>query len=256
MQLDIYQSEVKEIWQSAMLQNLFPGRLVVEIGCSFLGAPYRSGTLEKPGRETLVINLAEFDCTTFVETVLALARCGTAGNLEPAEFRKNLKLIRYRQGKIDGYASRLHYFSDWIKDNEKKKVLVDVSRLLKGNASRKKINFMTTNRNLYPALKQKATLEKMQNVEKNLSRKNFHTIPRDDVSRQKAQIQQGDIIAFTTHQEGLDVAHTGFAIWQGRQWHLLHASSKEKAVVISKESVFSYLKANKALTGIMIARLL
>ncbi len=98
----------------ALEQDLFPGDLIIEIGRFFLGAPYQAGTLEAAGREKLVINLAEFDCTTFVETVLALARCAAAGKLSPSEFRKNVKFIRYRQAKIDGYASRLHYFTDWL----------------------------------------------------------------------------------------------------------------------------------------------
>jgi len=54
----------------------------------FPGAPYQTGTLEMPGREKLVVNLHAFDCTTFVETVLALARCAAAGNLSPLPFRK------------------------------------------------------------------------------------------------------------------------------------------------------------------------
>ena len=75
------------------------------------------------GKEKLIVNVSGFDCTTFVETVLALAKCAAAGKLSRSEFRKNLKLIRYRQGKIDGYSSRLHYFTDWLSDNEKKKIL-------------------------------------------------------------------------------------------------------------------------------------
>jgi len=54
----------------------------------------------------------------------------------------------------------------------------------------------------------------------------------------------------------LDVAHVGFAILQGKNLHLLHASSKEGGVVISKKTLASYLKANKKFTGIIVARIL
>ena len=74
----------------------------------------------------------------------------------------------------------------------------------------------------------------MRPVEKNLSRKVFHIIGKDKVSRQKTRIKNGDVIAFATKEEGLDVAHIGFAIWQGKNLHLLHASSKKGGVVFRK----------------------
>lgn len=254
MESDVYQSEEKEIWESAVLQALFPGDLVIEIGRFFLGAPYHAGTLEAAGRERLVCNLVEFDCTTFVETVLALAQCVITGKLASSEFRKKVKFIRYRQGKIDGYASRLHYFTDWLRDNAKKKVLKDAARLLDGTPHRKKINFMTAHRQLYAGLRNETQFNRMRLVEKNLSRKAVYMIDKNKVAKKQSRIQQGDIIAFATDQDGLDVAHVGFAVRQGRHLHLLHASSKEGAVVISKETLLAYLKFNKKFIGIIIAR--
>jgi len=256
MESDRCFSKESDLCQAALEQNLFPGDLIIEIGRFFLGAPYQTDTLEAAGRERLIINLAEFDCTTFVETVLALTRCAAAGKLSPSEFRKYLKFIRYRQAKIDDYASRLHYFTDWLRDNEKKKVLRDVTRLFNGKPKRKKINFMTMHRELYAGLKNEEQLGKMLLVEENLSRRAFYIIDRDKVARMQSAIQQGDIIAFATDQEGLDVAHVGFAVRQGRQLHLLHASSKEGAVIISKETLPAYLKFNKKFTGILVARFL
>jgi hypothetical protein len=93
-------------------------------------------------------------------------------------------------------------------------------------------------------------------IEKNISRKVFHIIGKDKVSQQKAKIRNGDIIAFTTKDEGLDVAHVGFAIWQGKNLHLLHTSSKEGGVVISKKTLVAYLDSNKKFTGIIVARIL
>ena len=142
------------------------------------------------------------------------------------------------------------------RDNEKKKVLRDVTRLFNGKPKRKKINFMTMHRELYAGLKNEEQLGKMLLVEENLSRRAFYIIDRDKVARMQSAIQQGDIIAFATDQEGLDVAHVGFAAKQGRQLHLLHASSKKGAVMISKETLPAYLKFNKKFTGILVARFL
>jgi cell wall-associated NlpC family hydrolase len=230
------------------------GDLIAEIGRLFINKPYKAETLENPGKEKLIVNVSCFDCTTFVETVLALARCASAGIISRDALRKNLKSIRYRQGKIDGYSSRLHYFTDWLRDDENKNILTDVSRNLGGEPQRKKINFMTAHRESYAALKNKAQLAKMLVVEKNISRKISYIIEKDRFSEQKAKIQNGDVIAFATNQEGLDVTHVGFAIWQGRSLHLLHASSKEGGVVVSKKTLTSYLKSNKKFTGIIVAR--
>ena len=254
MTSDLNASETGNLKQKASGQDGFPGVLVLEIGRFFLGAPYQTGTLEMPGREKLVVNLHAFDCTTFVETVLALARCAAAGNFSPLPFRKNLKQLRYRRGNIDGYASRLHYFTDWLADNQKKKKLKDVSRDLGGRPHRKKINFMTAHRDLYAGLKNEIQLNQMMRVEKNLSRRVFYIIDKNRVSRRQAAIQQGDLIAFATNQEGLDVAHVGFAVRRGGHLHLLHASSEGGAVAVSPETLPAYLKRHKTFTGILVAR--
>ena len=230
------------------------GDLIVEIGRLFLNKPYQAGTLEGFGKEKLIVNVSAFDCTTFVETVLALARCTIAGKFSNSEFRKHLKSIRYCNGKMNGYASRLHYFTDWLFDNERKKIVTDVSRSLGGKPLRKKINFITAHRELYPALGNKKQLAKMATAERNLSRRTFHIIGKDQVRAQKEKLENGDIIAFATHQEGLDIAHVGFAVRKGKNLHLLHASKKEGAVVISKSTIQAYLKSNKTLTGIIVAR--
>ena len=136
-----------------MEQDFFPGNLIVEIGSFFLGVPYKADVLEAPGKEKLIVKLSSFDCTTFVETLLALTGCALHGKITQPKFRKTLKFIRYRQGTISGYSSRLHYFTDWLRDNEKKKILKDISRQFDAETQRKKINYMTAHRTSYPALK-------------------------------------------------------------------------------------------------------
>ena len=244
-------TEIKNHWHES---DLSYGDLIIAIGSLFIGAPYQAATLETPDKEKLIVNVSAFDCTTFMETVLALARCAFHEKITPTEFRRTLKLIRYRQGIISGYSSRLHYFTDWLRDNEKKKVLQDISRHFDAQVHRKKINYMTTHRESYTTLSNEDELQKMVVVEKNLSRKVFYIIGKDKVSQQKMDFKNGDIIAFTTNQEGLDVAHVGFAYWKKKKLHFLHASGKEDGVVISKKTLTAYLKSNKKFTGIIVAR--
>jgi len=236
--------------------KLPPADLACAIGSYFLGAPYKTGTLETGNKEKLVANLAQFDCFTFVETVLALTRCVVAGKISKSEFGRVLQLIRYRQGIIDGYSSRLHYFTDWLRNNEQKMIVRDVSRQLGAVRQRKIINYMTTHRDAYNALSDENEFKNLQLTEKNLSRRIIRLIPKDKVNQQKEKIQAGDIIAFTVEQEGLDVAHVGFALRQGKNLHLLHASSKEGAVVVSAKTLVAYLKQKKKFTGIIVSRIL
>jgi len=235
-------------------KDLSFGDLVIEIGQGFLHAPYKVGTLEAGGKEKLIVNFSQFDCFTFVETVLALAKCVAQGNISSREFRQMLRFIRYHRGIISGYSSRLHYFTDWLSDNARKKILRDISKRFDSVRQRKKINYMTVHRASYPALKDEKEFQKMLIVEKNLSRKNFYAIGKNEVNQQKEKIKTGDIVAFVTEQEGLDVSHVGFALWQGKNLHLLHASSKEGGVVISKKTLVTYLKQNKKFTSIIVAR--
>lgn len=230
------------------------GDLVAGIALCFLGAPYKEATLEAPGPEKLIVNLRKFDCFTFVESMLALARWFTSGKKSTSEYLKQLKLIRYQKGIIAGYSSRLHYFTDWLYDNEKNKIIKNITKALGGRLRRKEINFMTTNCGIYPALKNEKELQKMLAAEKNLSRKTFAIIDKNKFIASKEKIKNGDIVAFASAQEGLDVAHVGFALWQGRNLYLLHASSKESAVVISTKTLAAYLKANKGFTGVIISR--
>jgi hypothetical protein len=69
------------------------------------------------------------------------------------------------------------------------------------------------------------------------------------------QIRDGDLIAMTTNTEGLDVQHVGFAVRVKNRIHLLHASSKEGKVVLSKKTLYRHLMQSKVRSGIMVARI-
>ncbi|HQL01562.1 MAG TPA: DUF1460 domain-containing protein [Smithellaceae bacterium] len=237
-----------------MIERGAYGEWLISVARIFLGAPYRAATLEKPGPERLRVELSAFDCVTYVETVLALSACADQGKISQTQFRKNLQEIRYRGGKIEGFASRLHYFSDWISDNEKKRVVAGVSKGQGGAPLRKKISFMTSHRDAYPALKQETEFQRMQEAEKRLSRKAIRMFGRSDLLSAADRIFPGDIVAFVTNAEGLDVAHVGFAVKEGRALRLMHASRKEGKVAISGQTLSAYVKARRSLAGVIIAR--
>ena len=88
--------------------------LPTEVAKMFIGTPYQGGTLDRDSEERVVVRFDSLDCTTFVETITALTHCINNGDNSFYNFTNELEKIRYRNGVCNGYASRLHYFSQWI----------------------------------------------------------------------------------------------------------------------------------------------
>jgi hypothetical protein len=231
-----------------------PGELIVEIGKLFLGTPYVASPLETKGAEHLVVDLKGYDCFAFVESAVALAWLSKSRKKSFAGFRSLLRKIRYRQGRVQGYASRLHYFSDWIHDNQKKGILRNVTAEMGGKPLRKAVTFMTAHRDRYPSLKDEVNLRRMKSVERTISKRSRFFIPKKILRRLEDRIREGDLIAITTKTEGLDVQHVGLAARPRNRIHLLHASSLEGMVVLSKNTLYRYLMRSKVRSGIMVAR--
>jgi hypothetical protein len=220
----------------------------------FLGAPYVAHTLELPGPERLVVNLKELDCVTLIENALALATVA-ARQGSFTDFLRELETLRYRSGSLDGYTSRLHYFSDWLQDAERKGLVRDVTRELGGVADERRIHFMTSNRDAYRQLRQDpALVDSMRRIEEELTRQSRHWIPQERIAAAAAGIQEGDIIGITTGIDGLDISHTGLATWVDGRLHLLHAPDVGQPVEISRRPLAEHLRANRLQTGIVVAR--
>ena len=120
------------------------GDTIALVGQSFLGTPYVEKTLEVGDTETLVVNFGGLDCTTFVENVLAFSLMLKNQQQDFENFTENLETVRYRNGNLEGYPSRLHYFTEWIRNNEKKGLVKDITAELGGVELEKAINFMGT----------------------------------------------------------------------------------------------------------------
>ena len=149
---------------------------ISEIGTSFLGSPYVAHTIEGFQNEPLVLNFSAFDCTTFVEKSLSLYLLQYE-RLEEFTTEENhlktygqlLENIRYRNRKRDGYTSRLHYFTEWIQNNEKKGYVFDITEDLGGSSIEKTLDFMSSHRSSYSALKDDQVFENWVKIEKALN---------------------------------------------------------------------------------------
>lgn len=230
------------------------GKTMVSVGKTFLGTPYVAKTLEIGETESLVVNLRGLDCTTFVENVLAFSMLLKQQEETFDAFTNNLEIIRYNNGVLNGYASRLHYFSEWIRNNETKGLLKDITAEIGGKEIKKDINFMSTHRDLYPFLSDDENFKKIKVSEDYLNNQVICVLTQDDIQTNEHLIKSGDIIALTTSIKGLDITHTGIATRENDgRIHLLHASTVGK-VVVSDMPLVDYLKKVKNNTGIMVAR--
>lgn len=230
-------------------------KLVAKVGESFIGRPYGEHLLDGGADEELVCRLDAFDCVTFVESSLAIARAVATRHYDLATFQGELERIRYRQGHREGYASRLHYFSDWIADNERKGIVKNLTAALGGKRDMRAISFMSAHRKAYPLLADDAVYQQVEAAEAAVSRLPRYVLPKDRVAAILPMLQSGDIVAIATDIDGLDVVHTGIIDRRpDGSVHLLHAPEPGASVTISSMPLAEYLQQYKVHTGVMIAR--
>lgn len=252
---NIFRTLVQKFRAPGQLSNNL-GELLLAVGLYLIDTPYAARTLERANRESLIVNLRALDCYTFVENVFVLARMLRSGLTSWTDYRAFLRATRYRQGRLAGYASRLHYFTDWLHDNREKGFLQDITGALGGEIWQKHCDFMTTHRNQYPALKAAAVYRHLLDVEANCAVRSGHYLPTARLQTGSAGIENGDLIAILTACPGLDVAHVGLAIYHKKGLHLLHASPQAGRVVVSETTLYQYLRQKKSRLGIMVARAL
>lgn len=230
---------------------------ITGIARGFLGKPYAASVLENyTGDERLIVNTDSVDCTTFVEYVMAAYLSGGICAVTDTAFIRNVERIRYRGGKLEGYASRLHYFSDWINDNTEKGILTEVTDLFETAPAPGPVNFMSTHPEAYRQLRENpALIDSLRAIERQLSEMPAVFIPKELLDAQTDKIREGDIIAIVTTVNGLDISHVGFATRKAGRVHLLHASLKYKKVVIDPAPLTEYLLSHKSQKGIRILRL-
>jgi len=236
------------------VKSLPIGDAIVEIGKSFLGTDYVAGTLDKDISESLVINLTGLDCVTFVENCLVFARCVKQGRTSFDDYKTELEKIRYRDGVLDGYSSRLHYFCDWIYNNEDKGIVRNITAEIGGVPYNKKIDFMSTHTKSYKQLSSSKNMEGIVVAEQAINSRDYYYIPTKSISKSYNLLQSGDIVATTTNIGGLDVTHTGYVYKEGGGTYFLHASLKSKEVIISENELADYVAEDSKKTGIMVAR--
>ena len=241
-----------------------PGAQMVRAAKHLLGQPYEAGTQE--GREErLRIYLTRTDCILFAETCLGLVRTvqrkGAQATFE--DLAQTLQGTRYRDGAVDGYASRLHYTTEWIRQGERTGVFEDLSESLGGVRDARRIDFMSTHPDNYAPLKGESQYAKdnrgrIREMETRVSALPRYYVPKERLTAVEERIQSGDILCFATSIDGLDYSHVVIAYREkpGDRLGFIHASTSAKRVVIEPRTLQAYLDANARILGISVLRVL
>lgn len=229
---------------------------------ALLDQPYEAGTQE--GREErLRIYLTKTDCILFAETCLGLVRtvqrCGPLATFE--DLAATLRRTRYRDGVVDGYASRLHYTTEWIRQGERNGFFRDITAELGGVQDTRPIRFMSENPDSYAPLKGESSyaqenLRQIRAMEARVNGLPRWYIPREKLAEVEERIQSGDILCLATSIDGLDYSHVVIAYREkpGAPLGFIHASTSAKKVIVEPRSLQAYLQANKRATGISVLR--
>lgn len=235
------------------------GELMGKIALEFKGTPYAGQTLElSTDKEICSVNLNAFDCVTFFETTLAFARMLKNGGRTPTDLLQEVAFIRYSNGDVGDFSTRLHYTSDWFANNEAKHVVKVLKDLPGSEPFTQHVDFMTQHPASYPPLVAHPNLiPLLQKHESDINARSMTFVPMKSIAAVEPLLKTGDIVAVCTNIPGLDIVHTGliFRTDDGVA-HFINASSKksQRKVTIEPGPLSNALHWSKDLTGAMFAR--
>ena len=130
----------------------------------------------------------------------------------------------------------------------------DLGEELGGAHDAEPIDFMTTHAEAYRQLADPTNVAAVRSAEERLTSIGRRYVPAARIAAVADRIQDGDIIAATSTVEGLDVAHTGLALWVDGTLRLLHAPLVGSAVQVSEVSLAERIGRIEGQDGILVAR--
>jgi hypothetical protein len=193
----------------------------------FLRRPYKSnpliGSADTP--EVFTTSVDGFDCVTYIETVLALARASTVDG-----FIERLRKMRYEKGRIQ-WDRRNHYMTTWIRNNVRERIIKPVS--MTGIPSITKDRVL----NVVPGLQPQRT--------------RVRCLPKRELPRLTPKLRSADLIFFASTRGNLDVFHEGIIVRDDDRVLMRHASRSQGKVV--EQELSDFVKANR-MAGVIVVR--
>lgn len=251
--------KINELLKEGLDSNIENGNsLVVFYAKKLLNTPYVAHTLEGE-TEQLTINIDKLDCTTYIETLYALAKTTLSGRATWRDYANNLESVRYRNGVMTDYSSRLHYISDWIVNNSARGNIKDVTSDFKScKYMIKTIDFMSSHRELYPALKDSVIYDKLRHFEIGYRSHRFPYIKKESLNSKETinTFKSGDMIGMVTKTDGLDISHLGVVLKENGKLYFINASMGGKKVQIEKSTFAEYLEKIRSNIGVRVFRII
>jgi Protein of unknown function (DUF1460) len=203
------------------------GRRIEVLSRHFVGYLYKPNPLlgSADTAEVFTAYLDGFDCVTYIETVVALARASNAD-----DFIKWLRKIRYEEGRIE-WERRNHYMTLWIRNNVRAGIIRPVSMPAVPMLSRERVL------NVVPGIAAQRTRVKC--------------VSKTEVPRLERYLQSGDLIFFASTRKNLDTFHAGIIVRDGKRVLMRHASRSQGLVV--EQELSEFLKANR-MAGVIVER--
>ena len=239
------------------------GERTAAVGQALVGTRYKHFTLEIDNRiESPSVNFQGMDCWTFFETALGFARMlnEPESNWTPERLLYYIELDRYRGGQCTGeYLSRLHYLEDWLRDNNRRGLVEDLTRDLGGRSVPHSAREMSTGWRHYRYLAaNRSLLGPLGRMEANVSSLPLYQIPKSQVAAIEPKLRSGDIIGVISRERnGLySTAHVGLALrTSDGVLHFMHASSPSNyGRVVIDDELSKYLYRYRSDSGILVGR--
>lgn len=199
------------------------GKRLRHVSQPFVGAPYQLSPLgEGSGPDPDPrLRFDAFDCTTFVETSIALT---LAENLDEA--RALMDLLRYRNGEVD-FLQRRHFpAAEWIPELTRLGFLRDVTRYVGRKdvvTERKVLNATVWNRRKKPTL--------LELPDERIPDGTFAlpVLPLNKVKKHMRRIPNGtvlNLVRVNFKTVPVRVSHQGIVIVKGGRRYLRHAADR------------------------------
>lgn len=210
------------------------GKRIEFLSRQFLGTPYEESTLigGPDAPETFTINLEGVDCFTLLDYVEAMRLSRSF-----FEFKKTLKRVRYRSGKV-AYTYRRHFFTDWT---DKGSWIKDVTAEVGGK------NFRTVHKTINDRGDGSCFLTGISPAERDVTYIPSKAIDGNVIRRLKT----GDYIGIYSGTRGLDVSHVGIVVKGMGTTHFRHASSLQSQRRVVDQDFKAYVAGKP---GIVVLR--
>ncbi|MCS7296855.1 MAG: DUF1460 domain-containing protein [Bacteroidia bacterium] len=218
-----------------------------EIARQWQGLPYGSGG-KGLGPQELLLNLEQMDCMTAVENLMALHLTHQHQTSSIQDFIRFLSEVRYQALPPCRWEDRYHYLTHAFIEWEEKGW---GSWLPFGSPESREVFYITKHRKNYSGF---SDWHFIKAIEARLSSHPRYCISSERIGEWLPFLQDGDLIAFVSSEEGLDVSHVGVFFWEKDRPTFAHASLRAKKWVYG-EDLCAYLDRRKSkIKGICVFR--